>query len=230
MVKYTRDRLLKNQIVVYISNCGLYATCKCRKVIKLKHAYDKTYFNNHINGDGCKFQDGVISILNFFSPILKEDNQSNMKQYPCTGLDKLFSEKFPSNKAVKYKELSKKELQILDNEIIQHNPIAKYIYNQDIGDLLYLANNTSSNANNKNSFWTKFAEMGKAGSFKNKKIFEELCHVMVQIADREQHKKELQNLKYSDQFSDFLVILASFSPRAYNIFQQNLAGHTIQNI
>ncbi|CAG8854088.1 6518_t:CDS:1, partial [Gigaspora margarita] len=77
---------------------------------------------------------------------------------------------------------------------LRSNPITKYIYNQDISNLLYLANNTSSNTNNENSFWTKFAEMGRAGSFKNKKIFEGLCHVIVQIADREQHKKRLQNL------------------------------------
>ncbi|CAG8847137.1 24090_t:CDS:2, partial [Gigaspora margarita] len=67
--------------------------------------------------------------------------------------------------------------------------------------------------------------MGRASSFKNKKIFEGLYYIMVQIADREQHKKGLQNLNYSYQFSDFLVILASLSPRAYNIFQQNLARH-----
>ncbi|CAG8847138.1 24091_t:CDS:2, partial [Gigaspora margarita] len=97
----------------------------CGKVIKLKHAYNETYFNNHINRDGCKFQDSIISILNLFLPVLKEDNQPNMKQYPSPRRDiivrELFSEKFPSNKAVKYKELSEKELQILDNEIIRQS-------------------------------------------------------------------------------------------------------------
>ncbi|CAG8800605.1 13865_t:CDS:2 [Gigaspora margarita] len=89
------------------------------------------------------------------------------------------------------------------------NPIAKFIYNQDIGDLLYLANNNNSSTNNKNLFLTKFAEMGRNGSFKNKKVFEGLCYIMVQIADHRQYKKGLQNFKYSDQFSDFVVILAS---------------------
>ncbi|CAG8544096.1 9763_t:CDS:2 [Dentiscutata heterogama] len=59
---------------------------------------------------------------------------------------------------------------------LRSNPIAKYIYNQDFGDLLYLANNISTN--NNNSFWTKFAEMGRNGSFNNQKIFEGLCNVM----------------------------------------------------
>ncbi|CAG8785689.1 15901_t:CDS:2 [Cetraspora pellucida] len=111
---------------------------------------------------------------------------------------------------------------------LRSNSVAKYIYNQDIGDLLSIVNNT--NTNDEKSFWVKFAEIGQRGGFNNKKVFEGLCQIMVQIADREQYKKRFQNLKYSDQFSDFLVILASLSPRAYNIFRQNFAGRTIQNI
>ncbi|CAG8840103.1 37798_t:CDS:2, partial [Gigaspora margarita] len=71
---------------------------------------------------------------------------------------------------------------------LHSNPVAKYIYNQDIGDLLSIVNNTNTN------------------------------------------DEKLQNLKYSGQFSDFLVILASLSPRAYNIFRQNFTDHVIQNI
>ncbi|CAG8838223.1 26758_t:CDS:2, partial [Gigaspora margarita] len=111
---------------------------------------------------------------------------------------------------------------------LRSNPIAKYIYNQDIDDLLYLANN--NNMNNENSFWIKFAKMGRNGGFSNRKVFESLYNIMVQITDREQRNKGLQNLKYSDQFSDFIVILASLSPQAYNVFRQNLAGRAIQNI
>ncbi|CAG8737189.1 36408_t:CDS:2, partial [Gigaspora margarita] len=70
-------------------------------------------------------------------------------------------------------------------------------------------NNT--NTNNEKCFWVKFAEIGQKGGFNNKKVFEGLCQVMAQIADCEQHKKGFQNLKYSDQFSDFLVILASLT-------------------
>ncbi|CAG8820911.1 15584_t:CDS:2, partial [Racocetra persica] len=70
---------------------------------------------------------------------------------------------------------------------LRNNPITKYIYNQEIGDLLDMINHT--NMNNKNYFWVKFAELDQKGSFNNKKIFEELCQIMVQIADREQYKK-----------------------------------------
>ncbi|CAG8774700.1 45195_t:CDS:2, partial [Gigaspora margarita] len=189
MVKYTKERLLKHQMVVQVSNC-----------------------ESHIK-NGCKLQEGVVSILNFFSTIPKE-NTSVMKWFSCNGLDSaihkayiscvfihtthggaprrdiiardLFLTKFPFDKPVKYKNLSKEELQLLDKELIQ---------------------------------------IGPKGGFNNKKVFEGLCQVMAQVADRKQHKKGLQN-----QFSDFLVILASLSPQAYNIFRQNFAGRAIQNI
>ncbi|CAG8846952.1 9405_t:CDS:1, partial [Gigaspora margarita] len=120
----------------------------CEKIIKLKRAHNESYFESHINGSSCKFQNRVVSILNFFLLNLKKDIQS-IKQYPCTGLDnpiykayinrvfthtthggaprrdivaqKLFPEKFPSNKAVKYKILTEEELQSLDNEIIRQS-------------------------------------------------------------------------------------------------------------
>ena len=81
MVKYTKERLLKNKMVVHVSDYGLYATCKYRKVIKLKQSYDESYFESHINNNGCNFSNGVISILNFFSTVPKENNQPVMKRF-----------------------------------------------------------------------------------------------------------------------------------------------------
>ncbi|CAG8854966.1 7677_t:CDS:2, partial [Gigaspora margarita] len=115
----------------------------------------------------------------------------------------LFPTKFTSNKPVVYKKLSEEKLNLLDEELICQS---KWKI-EEIGDLLDTVNHT--NVNNENYFWVKFAELGQKGSFHNKKIFEGLCQIMVQIADREQDDKGLQNLKYSDQFFDFLVILAS---------------------
>ncbi|CAG8813899.1 13705_t:CDS:2, partial [Cetraspora pellucida] len=62
---------------------------------------------------------------------------------------------------------------------------------------------TKSDNNHSVSFWKTLAEMAEKG---------------------------LQNLTYSEIFFDFISILASLSPRAYNLFRQNLAGRTIQNI
>ncbi|CAG8602206.1 26999_t:CDS:2 [Dentiscutata erythropus] len=35
------------------------ATCKYGKTIKLKRAYDETYFKNHTDSSGCKLQNGL---------------------------------------------------------------------------------------------------------------------------------------------------------------------------
>ncbi|CAG8851400.1 14058_t:CDS:2, partial [Gigaspora margarita] len=87
------------------------------------------------------------------------------------------------------------------------NPAAKYIYNQDIKDLLSIVNNT--NTNDESCFWIKFAEIDQKDSFNNKKVFEGLYQIMAQVAN---------------------LIFASLSSRAYNIFNQNFTGHVIQNI
>ncbi|CAG8845439.1 24564_t:CDS:2, partial [Gigaspora margarita] len=135
-------------------------TCKCGKVIKLKWAYDEAYFKSHIDVFTHTSHNGA-----FRREVIARE---------------LFPKKFLSNKAIKYKQLSENELQLLDNTPnskkkfmlkiqLQSNPIAKYIYNQDV-------------------------EMGSNISFSNRKVFEGLCNIMVQIIDQKQCNKGLQNL------------------------------------
>ena len=79
-------------------------------------------------------------------------------------------------------------------------------------------------------FWPKLAEKRRQGAFKNKTVFEGLCKIMLNIADREQKNKRNQNLKYSENFANFTTILASFRARGYEMFRQNLARQTLRNI
>ncbi|EXX60238.1 hypothetical protein RirG_181750 [Rhizophagus irregularis DAOM 197198w] len=53
---------------------------------------------------------------------------------------------------------------------------------------------------------------------------------MTQVASKKEKNKGKQNLKYSEEFKNFLIVLGTFSPRALNLFRQNLEGLTIQNI
>ncbi len=80
------------------------------------------------------------------------------------------------------------------------------------------------------TFWPMLAEKGRQGVFKNKKVFEGLCKVMLEIADREQKNKGNQNLRYTENFANFTTILASLGTRGYEMFKQNLAGRTLRNI
>ncbi|RGB27850.1 hypothetical protein C1646_768565 [Rhizophagus diaphanus] len=53
---------------------------------------------------------------------------------------------------------------------------------------------------------------------------------MLQTAKREEKDKGLQNLKYSNEFLNFLVILGSISLKTLDLFRQNLTGMTIYSI
>lgn len=59
------------------------------------------------------------------------------------------------------------------------------------------------------------------GAFNDKPIFAGLCHVMIQAYLRKEKSSGRQNLKYSEEFTSFLVILGSFSNRALDLFRQN---------
>jgi hypothetical protein len=74
------------------------------------------------------------------------------------------------------------------------------------------------------------AEKGRQGVFKNKKVFEGFCKVMLELVNREQKNKGNQNLQYTENFANFTTILASLGTRGYKLFKQNLAGHTLRNI
>uniref|UniRef100_U9UV44 Uncharacterized protein n=1 Tax=Rhizophagus irregularis (strain DAOM 181602 / DAOM 197198 / MUCL 43194) TaxID=747089 RepID=U9UV44_RHIID len=67
-------------------------------------------------------------------------------------------------------------------------------------------------------------------AFKEKSVFTGLCEVMVQAAVRKDNNKGKQNIQYNEDFTNFLIILESFSTQAFNLFRQNLEGRTIQNI
>jgi len=79
---------------------------------------------------------------------------------------------------------------------------------------LYFSMDSSQDA-----FWLKLAEKGRQGVFKNKTVFEELCKIMLDKADREQKNKGNQNLQYSENFANFTIILASLGARGYEMFR-----------
>ncbi|GBC20966.2 hypothetical protein GLOIN_2v1787768 [Rhizophagus irregularis DAOM 181602=DAOM 197198] len=108
--------------------------------------------------------------------------------------------------------------------IIKKNPIFKYLNDSNLNELYYSVDSKQD------SFWPILAEKGRQGVFKNKKVFEGLCKVMLEIANREQNNKGNQNLQYTENFANFTTILALLGTRGYELFKQNLAGRTLRNI
>jgi len=61
-------------------------------------------------------------------------------------------------------------------------------------------------------------------------VFTDFCEVMGDAIEQKMQNKSKRNLKYSDEFTNFLTILGGISSRALDLFQQNLEGRTIQSI
>ncbi|RIB03296.1 hypothetical protein C2G38_2225512 [Gigaspora rosea] len=108
--------------------------------------------------------------------------------------------------------------------------IPKFYYNNN-SLLSYLKNNYIKQLHNilynENSFlkdfWAKFSEKATEGIFEQKPVFKGLFYIMLQATEYENQNKGLQNLKYSNEFINFLVILESISLKALDLFCQNLA-------
>ncbi|CAB4433755.1 unnamed protein product [Rhizophagus irregularis] len=61
-------------------------------------------------------------------------------------------------------------------------------------------------------------------------VFTGLCEVMGNAIERKINNKSKRNLKYSEEFTNFLTILGGISSRALELFRQNLEGHSLQSI
>jgi len=97
-------------------------------------------------------------------------------------------------------------------------------------DIMKLWDNFIQDKDSTSRFWQQLAQMGSDGLFKNNKVFTGLCEIFVEVTKHLEGGKGLQNIRYPEQFSDFVIILASSCPQAYQIFKQNLVGRSIRNI
>ncbi|PKC07797.1 hypothetical protein RhiirA5_417714 [Rhizophagus irregularis] len=108
-----------------------------------------------------------------------------------------------------------------------NDPLLTYLKNNQIKQLNKLLGTENSSST---EFWLKLASKAADGAFDQKPVFKGLCYIMLQTTEREEDNKGIQNLKYSNEFLDFLVILGSISLKALDLFCQNLAGMTIRTI
>ncbi|CAG8808107.1 9301_t:CDS:1, partial [Gigaspora rosea] len=74
----------------------------------------------------------------------------------------------------------------------------------DLYDMWNLLNDNNENQSNP---WIMLANKAINGAFKNLLVLLELCQVMSDAAKRKTKKKGNQNIKYSEEFTNFLIIL-----------------------
>lgn len=111
----------------------------------------------------------------------------------------------------------------------ENDPMKKYLQNTDLLQIWNVIKGDESSSIDSN-VWLILADKAMKGAFNDKPVFTGLCHIMVQAYLRKEKDAGRQNLKYSEEFTNFLVILASISNRALDLFRQNLEGRCIQNI
>lgn len=98
---------------------------------------------------------------------------------------------------------------------------------------IFFTRNTLNNDQSENQSenpWIVLADKAIKGAFKDTPVFTGLCEVMGNAIERKLQNKTKRNLKYSDEFTNFLTILGGISSRALDLFRQNLEGRTIQSI
>lgn len=110
----------------------------------------------------------------------------------------------------------------------EDNPLKRYLQNCDLRDIWNTLNNESENQ--LENPWVMLADKAMKGAFTDMPVFAGLCEVMSDAVERKMKNKSKKNLKYSDEFTNFLTILGGISSRALDLFRQNLEGRSIQSI
>ncbi|PKC08011.1 hypothetical protein RhiirA5_417479 [Rhizophagus irregularis] len=113
----------------------------------------------------------------------------------------------------------------------ENSPLKSHLQNFDLREIWNSLNNDNENKNNQTpNSWIILADKAINGAFKDTPVFSGLCKVMSEAAERKAKNKSKQNMKYSEEFTSFLILLGNISSRALDLFRQNLEGRGIQSL
>ena len=87
----------------------------------------------------------------------------------------------------------------------EDNPLKFLLQNLDLRDMWNTLNNESE-IQSENP-WIVLADKALKGAFKDTPVFTGLCEVMGNAIEKKMQNKSKKNLKYSEEFTSFLVIL-----------------------
>ncbi|EIW63281.1 uncharacterized protein TRAVEDRAFT_161459 [Trametes versicolor FP-101664 SS1] len=78
--------------------------------------------------------------------------------------------------------------------------------------------------------WRKFGMGVAAGTFKNSRVMLGAIEAMQIRSERMAQGKQMQNMTYSREFTDFANVLASISTRAYQTFRHHFGGPHVRTL
>uniref|UniRef100_U9TAK0 Uncharacterized protein n=1 Tax=Rhizophagus irregularis (strain DAOM 181602 / DAOM 197198 / MUCL 43194) TaxID=747089 RepID=U9TAK0_RHIID len=225
------------------------------KTIRLHRAYNPKNLEKHNKTSGCLLTERIRPLTSYFVNSTKSHqisciglrDEKHLEYLQRIGgiihyggaprVEVLAKELFPIkfDKNFSWKRLTNNEKIKLENELVARAKWRNDFNSNCIRSVKCKITTTNKGRickkySKQDSFWPILAEKGRQGVFKNKKVFEGLCKVMLEIANREQNNKGNQNLQYTENFANFTTILASLGTRGYELFKQNLAGRTLRNI
>ncbi|RHZ82106.1 hypothetical protein Glove_114g59 [Diversispora epigaea] len=129
---------------------------------------------------------------------------------------------------IRAKKPDKKNLKFTPNWYFENDKLKKHLRNSDLATIWNIIKDKDTTKDS--NLWITIANKGLNGAFDNVDTFKGLCAVMCQVINRKEEGKEMRNLQYSEEFTNFLIVLGTVSPRALELFRQNLVGRSIQNI
>ncbi|RGB35291.1 hypothetical protein C1646_667887 [Rhizophagus diaphanus] len=190
--KYSKERLAKHPYCVYIIQMKK-VICRCGKVIKLGHRYDETFLNIHVNGNCVRSME------------CEEYTNQNI----CNQCLSLKYNKILQNRIAIVKPLVSKLKHILKH-YFENDPLKNYLKYSDLTTIWSMIKDNESNI--ASDVWIKLAEKDIQNAFDKKPVFEGFCNVMLQAVIQKEKNISTRNLKYTEKFINFLIILGIFSP------------------
>ena len=103
-------------------------------------------------------------------------------------------------------KLASKNLKFTPKFYFETNSLKKYLQNQDLCEIWSIIKD-----DNHANIWIALADKAINGAFNEKSVFEGLCEIMVQTSIHKDNNKGKQNINYNEEFTNFLIILGSFS-------------------
>ncbi|CAG8600633.1 21664_t:CDS:2 [Gigaspora rosea] len=224
--KYSFERLSKHKYIACIIHPKK-VVCICGKTIKLNRKWKEDYLNHHVQHSGYKANKGQRTIYNRFQPVEQKEHYRK-EEY---------------NKEIKYDsdsvEISKyikrttaqfggcHRIEIVARELFSHLFAQKFSrkklnfkQKRQLNCALFAESVWQIDRSKKS--WIILADKALKDAFNDAPIFTGLCEVMSDAIEQKMKNKSNKNLKYSEEFTNFLVILGGISSRALDIFRQNL--------
>ena len=103
---------------------------------------------------------------------------------------------------------------------LKTNALVNHLQHTDVRELHQLLTDKSNGLDSDSdfSFWQMLANKASQGAFDKKPVFKGLCQIMLQVSKALEANKGKQGLRYSTEFTNFLVILRSISPKSLELF------------